>query len=496
MVSRVCAEETRKGRGSRLRRQKVYFARTFVTALSGVGLMLLVGCARDDFEPYLAFPIPNKYESAKSTKPPHLSCWWTRFGSAELDQLMEMANIENLDIAVAVSLLDQAEAQVRIAGAALWPTIGYADNSQRSRSSGTNVPGVISPGVERNSFNKVFNASYVLDVWGQNRDALEASIHNSAASAYQVEVVRLTTRASVINNFLIYADNRERVTVARENLRNAERILGVIRQRRAAGTASDLDIAQQESLVEIQRASIPPLRQAAETARTALAILIGRPVQVVQLTTRNVRKLRLPAVMPGLPTTLLLRRPDIRSAEEQLQSADANVDVARKAFLPTIQLTGQAGFQSALLSTLLRPESFIYTIAAGVTQPIFEGGRLRGQLALSEAQRQQLLETYRKSIVSALTDVENALIAIRENAARESAQRVAVAAARRAFVLSEERLRQGTIDLTTLLNVQNTLFQAEDTLIQIRLARLQAVAGLFQALGGDWDEPPAIPVVP
>ena len=310
-------------------------------------------------------------------------------------------------------------------------------------------------------------------------------------------MVRLTTRASVVNNFLIYATNRERVTVARQNLRNAVRILAVIRQRRAAGTASDLDIAQQEeSSVGILRAAIPPLRQAAENARTALAILVGRPVQAVQLATRTVRRLRLPAVSAGLPTSLLFRRPDICSAEQQLQSADANVDVARKAFLPTIQLTGQAGFQSALLSTLLRPESFIYTMAAGVTQPIFEGGRLRGQLALSEAQRQELLEVYRKAIVSALTDVENALIAIRENASRESAQRLGVQAARRAFDLSEERLRQGTIDLTTLLNVQGTLFQAEDTLIQIRLARLQAIAGLFQALGGDWEEPPATPPLP
>jgi outer membrane protein, multidrug efflux system len=465
-------------------------------ALCGVGLMLLAGCARNEFEPYLAFAIPDKYESAKSTKPPQVSRWWTQFRSRELDQLIEVANIENLDIAVAVAQLGQAEAQARITGAALWPSINYSDNSQRSRSSGTNVPGIITPGVERDSFTKTINASYVLDVWGQNRDALEAAVRTSAATAYQVEVVRLATRASVVNNFLIYATNRERVTMARENLRNAERILTVIRQRRAAGTASELDVVQQESLVEIQRASIPPLRQAAENARTALAILVGRPVQAVPLTTRNVRRLRLPAVSAGIPTSLLFRRPDICSAEQQMQSADANVDVARKAFLPTITLTGEAGFQSALLATLLRPESFIYTIAAGVTQPIFQGGRLRGQLALSEAQRQQLLEAYRKSIVSALIDVENALIAIRENAARESAQRLAVTAARRAFVLSEERLRQGTIDLTTLLNVQNTLFQAEDTLIQIRLVRLQAVASLFLAIGGDWEEPPAMPPQP
>jgi outer membrane protein, multidrug efflux system len=332
-------------------------------ALSGIGLTQLTGCAYNEFQPYLDFPVPNKYEAAKSTKRQDISRWWTRFGSTELDNLMEAANIDNLDIAVAVAQLEQADAQARITGAALWPTINYSDNSQRSRSSGTNVPGIISPAVERNSFAKAFTASYVLDVWGQNRDALEAAIRTVGASAYQVEVVRLTTRAGVVNNFLVYATNRERIAVAQENLRNAERILGVIRERSAAGTASELDVAQQQSLLEIQRATIPPLRQAAEGARTALAILIGRPVQVVHLATRRVRGLRLPSVTPGIPSDLLFRRPDIRSVEEQMISADANVDVARKAFLPTIQLTGQAGFQSALLSTLLRPESAIYTLA-------------------------------------------------------------------------------------------------------------------------------------
>jgi len=451
--------------------------------------MQLTGCASDEFVPSLTFPLPAKYEQTRNSRPSDVDRWWTHFGSAELDRLVDFANLENLDLAVAVAQLKQAEAQAQIIGAALWPAINYGDASTRSRASGTNVPGVIAPGVERNSFTKSLSASYVLDVWGQNRDALEAALHNSAASAYQVEVVRLATRASVVGSFLIYVTNRERVTVARENLRNAERILGVIRQRRAAGTASELDIAQQESLVEIQRATIPPLHQAAEAARTALAILIGKPVQVVQLATRKVRGLGLPTVSPGLPVALLFRRPDIRSAEEQLKSADANVDVARKAFLPTFQLTGQGGYQSALLSTLLRPESAIYSVAAGVAQPIFEGGKLRGQLRLSEAQRQQLLETYRKSIVSALTDVENALNAIRDNAAREVAQRAGVVAARRALQLSEERLRQGTIDLTTLLNTQITLYQAEDTLIQIRFARLQAVVALYLALGGDWEEP-------
>jgi NodT family efflux transporter outer membrane factor (OMF) lipoprotein len=450
--------------------------------------MQLAGCSGDPFTPTLAFAIPPQFDGAKSSKPPRVSRWWSRFGSRELDSLMESANIDNLDIAAAVAQLEQADALSRVAAAPLWPIFGYSETNSRSQSSGTTIAHEISSPMARNSFNKLVNASYVLDVWGQNRDALKAALRTAAATAYQVEVVRLTTRASVVNNFLLCATNRERALVATENLNNALRILRVIQERRAAGTASELDTAQQATLVENQRATIPPLRQAAEQSRAALAVLLGQPPQLVQLRTRSVRRLNLPTLSPGVPSLLLVRRPDIRSAEEQLLSADANVDVARKAFLPVIQLTGLAGYESALLATLLRPESFIYTIAAGVTQPIFEGGKLRGQLALSQAQRQQLLENYRKSIVSALSDVQNALVAMRENAARESAERLAVTAARRAFVLSEERLRQGTIDLTTLLTVQNTLFQAEDALIQVRLARLQAAAGLFQALGGDWEE--------
>jgi len=414
-------------------------------AVALAGMVLMPGCARDAFAPYFAHPLPPTYQAAPGVRPANVSRWWTRFASPELDALIAAANFDNLDIAVAVAQLRQAEAQVRITGAALWPALSYGDASSRSQVSGTNAPGVIALPTIRDSYSKALNASYTLDVWGQNRDALEAAIRTKAASAYQVEVVRLTTYAAAVNDFLVYAANYERAKVAKNNAADAERILGVIGQRRAVGTAADLDIAQQKSLVEIQRANIPPLVQAAENARIALAVLLGRPAQSVQLATRSLGRLRLPVVSPGIPATLLLR-----------------------------------------------PESGIYSIAAGVTQPIFDGDRLRGQLALSVADRQQLLEAYRKSIVQALSDVETALIAMRENAARERAQRLGVAEAKRAFALSELKLREGTIDLQTLLNTQITLFQAQDTLIQIRLARLQAAAALYQALGGDWEETPAM----
>lgn len=456
-----------------------------VAVLAGIGA---AGCSHDPFFPTLTFPMPGKFEASKNTAPVRISEWWKRLGSEELNRFMAIAADANLDINVAVARLDQAEAQAGIAESALFPIFSYSGDASRSQSSGTNNPGVISKPSIRNSFSKVINASYIVDVWGLNHDLVRSALLNRDASAYQVEVVRLVALAAAANDFLVYVANRERVAVARENLKNAERVLGIIKERFAAGTASSLDVAQQESLVAAQRVAIPTLVLAAETSRTALALVIGRPPQGFHPRTRSTRSLRIPSVAAGLPSSLLVRRPDVRAAEVQMAAEDANVDAARKAFLPTIQLTGDAGVQSAALSTLLRPESVVWSIAAGVTQPIFDGGRLHAQLALTEAQRQEMLENYRKSILQALTDVESALIAVRENAARETAQRAAVAAAQEAFALSEQRLREGTIDLTTLLTTQNTLFQAQDSLIQIRLSRLQAVVSLFQALGGDWDD--------
>lgn len=460
-------------------------------ALPKIGLMsllVLAGCASDPADRSLTFAVPHRYSAPPGSMiAPAIDRWWARFGSAELTRLIAAAESGNRDIAAAVARLAQADAQARIAGAALFPTLSLSADAQQSRGSGTMTRGVIFDPSPRASFGLGLSASYILDVWGQLRDAQRAAELLVDASDYQRETIRLATQAGVVIAYLQYSLAQEQLRIAGENLRNAERILGVIQQRLAAGTATALDIAQQETLVANQRAGIPPLRQQMANARVTLALLLGRPPQGFTLHGASLASLRAPRVGPGLPAMLLVRRPDIRNAEALLASAEANVDVARKALLPQIQLTGSGGFQSAALNTLLRPESAVFSLAAGLTQPIFDGGRLQTQVLLSDARRRELLETYRGAILAALTDVENALTAIRENERREAALRVSLAKARAAFMLSEERLRAGAIDLVTLLNTQQSLFQVQDALAQNRLARLQAAVSLYQALGGDWD---------
>lgn len=456
-------------------------------AALSAAILALAGCAGTLMVPDHGLPLAGRYDGAANRPASALSRWWARFGSPELTRFVDQADLANLDLAAALARVEQAEAQARIAGATLLPALSLSADATRAQSSGTTsrLAG-IRPASVGNAFSGLLAASYELDIWGRNRDLLNAARANADAAAYTLEVVRLSTRAALVNAYLTLAASRERFAIAAENLRNAERILSVIRERLNAGTGSALDVAQQESLVASQRAALPDLRQSIETSRTAIALLLGRPPEGFHIATARLAPLRAPGVAPGQPALVLVRRPDIRAAEAQLVAASADLAAARKALLPAIQLTGQIGVRSAMLSNILRPESAVWSLASGLTQPIFDGGRLKAQVWLSEARQTELLETYRKAIVSALVDVENALVAAREGATREAAQAIVVAKAREAFRLSEERLRLGTIDLQTLLSTQNTLFQAQDALVRARLSRLQAAVALFQALGGDF----------
>ena len=301
----------------------------------------------------------------------------------------------------------------------------------------------------------------------------------------------LTTVVSVATSYFQVLAAQDQLRIARDNLAAATRVYNLIKQRFDVGTASALDTAQQESIVNTQRAAIPPLEQIVRPNAATLAVLIGRTPESVGIRGGSMARLRIPPVTPGLPSDLIAQRPDIREAEAQLASANANVYSARAAMFPSIQLTGEGGYQSAIFRTLLKPESAFFSVAAGLTQPLLDGARLQGQLDFQVGVQDELLQLYRKAIVNGFADVERALIAVQQTALRERLQREVVRSSRTAFEIAETRLREGTIDLITVLNTQQTLFQAQDTLAQAQLDRLLAVVGLFQALGGGWQKPKA-----
>jgi NodT family efflux transporter outer membrane factor (OMF) lipoprotein len=453
--------------------------------LAGALLPALTGCLQSVVSDP-ALDLPASYRAAHGK--PHAALprldWWRGFRSRELSALMQEAQVANLDIAAAVARIVQADAQARIAGAPLLPGIDFDASGTRSRP----------PGGPDNAIIRVaLNAAYEIDFWGKNRALLQAAEEGAVASRYDREVVALSVLATIANQYFLLLSSQDRLRLAHDNLRSAVRVLDAIKRRYEVGTASDLDVAQQESVVATQRAVIPTIELLIGQNRNTLAVLIGRAPEHAVIRGGSLNALAIPRVTPGLPSELLTRRPDIRQAEAALAAADANVYAARAAMLPSIQLTGTGGYQSNALATLFRPDSAFYSLAAGLTQPIFDGFRLKGLLNLEQGRQEELLQLYRRIVITAFSDVENALIAVQQLAERERRQLEVVASSRRAFDLSETRLREGTIDLVTLLNTQQTLFQAQDLLVQIRFARFQAVVSLFQALGGGWPLPDTIP---
>jgi multidrug efflux system outer membrane protein len=458
-------------------------------------MLPLGGCLLAD-KSELGLDIPQSYDRA-SKKPavaeaalPPLD-WWRSFRSRELTELIEEACEANLDIAAAIARIVQADAQARITGAALLPTVDVNGGATRSQASKTTGLGNGKPFVDTgfkvgNNLTASLTASYEIDFWGKNRSALRAAEQAAVASRYDREVVGLTTVVSTANAYFQVLAAQDRLQVARENIASASRVLNLIQQRLNAGTASALDTAQQESLLATQRAAVPQLEQTLTQNRNALALLVARSPESIRVRGGSLRSVTYPRVTPGLPSELLAQRPDIREAEAQLAAADANVENARAQMLPSVTLTGEGGYQSGVLKMLLRPESVFFNIGAGLTQPIFDGGALQGNLDLQKGRQDELVQNYRRSVISGFVDVENALDAIRQTALRERLQRDVVVASQRAFDLSEQRLNQGTIDQVTLQQTQQTLFQAQDVLAQARLAHVQAIVSLYQALGGGW----------
>ncbi|QWG15800.1 efflux transporter outer membrane subunit [Bradyrhizobium sediminis] len=447
------------------------------------------GCilTRDLADP--ALDIPQGYKAARSADPdaPPTLDWWRGFRSPELTALMEEAQTVNLDIAAATARFIQADAQARIAGAPLLPSLSGTGQQTYARSSGSSASGLTNGGRETTNYQASLSASYEFDFWGKNRDAAQAAEETAIASRFDRDVVALTALVSVANAYFQVLSAQDRLRTAERNIASASRILDAIKQRLQAGTGTDLDVAQQESVLASQRAAVPPLRQTLALNINALATLVARPPESVRVTGGSLNRIASPRVTPGLPSELLTQRPDIRRQEAQLASATANVGNARAQFFPSIKLTGAGGYQSSSLVSLFQPHAAFFNVVGSLTQPIFDGGQILGNFELTKARQDELLQAYRKTVVSAFADVDNALVSIRQTTEKLRLQREVLAASRRAFQLSEQQLRAGTADIVTVLNTQLTFFQAEDSLSQAQLARMLAIVSLYQALGGGWE---------
>lgn len=445
--------------------------------LTLLALLALAGCSSAPEAPQALPAAPIAWNHAVSAAAAPDAQWWRAFASAELDALVEQGLADNFDLAAAVARLRQAEASARAAGAPLLPRLdGNLGASREGRPGGD-------ADVAGNLYSGGLAASYEVDLWGRlsaDRQAAEAEL---AASRFDRDALRLTLSASLGETWLRQVALAERLRLAELNLANAERVLATVQARQVAGSATLLELAQQRGLVAEQRRSREELRQQADDVRSALAVLLGQAVPA-EPSSVELTALVVPSVSAGLPSELLLRRPDLARAEAQLSAADADLRAARAAMLPRLNLSAGASASAGSLNRVFADP--VYSLAAALTAPIFEGGALAAERDRAAARREELLADYRQSIVAAFADVQMALNAGAGVEAQWQAQQEVQAQAERALQLAERRYRAGAEDLLNLLDAQRTLYAAEDQSAQLRLARLQASVALARALGGGW----------
>ena len=385
--------------------------------------------------------------------------WWSNFHSPELDGLINRARIYNTDLNAAVARVIQADAQVRVSGAPLLPTVdgtagasynrsGIGSGSSRRLLSGSGGSNYF----DSRSYNVGLQASYDLDLFGRNRALLAAAKATAVATRFDQETVALSVVSSVASTYFQLLSAQDRLRVAERNLRSAEQILAAYRARMTVGTANMLDVSQQEALVAGQRATLPAFRNTIEQNRLALGILVGLPPERLDIKGGSLEALPVPVVAPGLPSGLLARRPDVAYAEAQLLAQNANIRAARAAFYPDISLTASGGLTSAALSALTGPGTLVAQLAASLAQPIFDNGLRTGQLELNKGRYAELIADYRKAVLQAFTDVEQALTGLQLITEQERLERIALGVAQRSADIANAQLQAGTIDIITSLN--------------------------------------------
>lgn len=451
------------------------------------GAMSLGGCIPNAVVPDAALDVPATYRYAgpKEGLTNHATDWWRTFRSPELTRFMEETEIQNLDVAAAIGQVEQADALARQSGAALFPSLTANDSVTRSKSSTSSFSSSGSSlGAPRTDLIASFSASYQLDFWGRNRSLYKAAQETATADRWNRQTVQLTSLAATATTYFTILSARERIAYIKQDVADSSRILKLIQDRLTAGTATALDVAQQAALVANLRASVPPLQVTVDQNVAALAVLLGRAPERVAVAGNSVLNSPVPVIAPGIPSEVLTQRPDVEFAESNLASAHANLVAARAAFFPTLNLTAQGGFESLALKTLFSPASTFYTAAFSLAQPIFDAGLLQGQFDQVKGQQDQFLAQYRKAVITAFSDVDKALSALKLYAQQEELTRQSLAASRKAYQLSEDRLKQGVLDVVTLLQTEQTLFTTQDTLVQVRLLRLTEAVALYQALGG------------
>jgi multidrug efflux system outer membrane protein len=452
-------------------------------------LALVAGCSLE--QPRHELPALDLPQAWKESAPPYAEDgrWWRIYGDAQLDALVDEALAHNADLAIAVARVDEARALSREADSLFYPSVaaqGVATKQQNSKSTATFFPGIPT---QYKDYRATLNVSYEVDVFGRLRAGARASRADFESIEAARDTVRIALAAQVAQSYFALRSLDERVELTRETVRLREHALGLQKKRFEGGVISEFEYRQLEAEAADVRAQLPPLEAAREAQEAALLALIGKnPREIfegaVSRKTAFEETPSAPVLPSGVPSQLLLRRPDLVDAERQLAAADARIDAARADMFPSITLTGALGSESAALSNLFTGPAGIWAFAAGLTQPIFQGGRLLARTEAAEARQRQALAQYQKAIQNAFSEVRSALILQARSREAYDAQSTRAQALATTARLARLRYVNGVASQLDVLDAERGLLDARSARIEALRAHRAAIADLFRALGG------------
>jgi multidrug efflux system outer membrane protein len=409
--------------------------------------------------------------------------WWEVFQDKDLQELIRIALKNNYDVRIAATRVMQAQAQLGIVRADQFPSLNAGGNVTSIRNP---TIGPI-PSYETTLGEITATASWNIDFWGRYRRATEGARATLLANEWAQKAVISSLIANVAIAYFALRQFDYQLEISKGTLASRQDSLGLTKMLEEHGINSLLDVRQSEQLVYTAAAEIPDLERQIAQEENAISILLGNNPGDIPRGLKLTEQPHSPEVPVGLPSALLERRPDIREVEQNLVAANAQIGVARSLYFPQIALTGTAGYQSTKLTDLFQGPAGVWTLVGSVTQPIFEGGRLKSGVRLAEAQRDELVLTYQQTIQGAFRDVSNALIAYRKYRELRVQQQQLVESARDAAHLSQVRFKAGSTDYLEVLTNETNSFSAELNLAQAQGNELIALVQLYQALGGGWD---------
>lgn len=466
------------------------------SAIMAGGLAILAGCTvGPDYKTPQA-SVPGQWSSplagGETNGPANLAGWWKNFGDTNLDSLMTIAVQSNLTLRVAEARVREARAEQGVVSGSFWPSIGSSASYTRNRYGANAFPPLAGFGVplDYNLYNASFDAAWELDIFGGTRRAEESASAELGAAEFGQRDVLVSLLAEVARNYISARGYQQRLAITHQNIQVQQEALNLATNRFANGLSSDLDVQQATALLTSTQAQVPSLETSFDQSVYHLAVLLGLPPGALMEQMSIVKPIPLtpPFVPAGLPSDLLQRRPDVQRSERDLAAATANIGVAKSDLFPKFSLTGFAGLESVSMNNWFDYASHYWSAGPMVQWEIFEAGSIRAKVRVQNARQEEALDTYQQTVLTALEDTENALIAYaREQVRRESLSQ-SVQANKQALGLSTQLYRSGLTDFLHVLDSERSLYAAQDALVQSDQSVSLNLVQLYKALGGGWEE--------